>query len=59
VTGPTIDDQVREQLLRCIELLQPYARSSGKFSDPVDVRVALDLATVCLSRAATLATKLI
>jgi hypothetical protein len=53
-----IDDQVREQLSRVIEILQLYARSSGSFHNPTDVRIAIELAQVSLSRVGASARKL-
>jgi len=53
-----IDDRVREQLERVVEILRPHAQSSGSFVNPQDVRTAIDLAGVSLSRGARLVSKL-
>jgi hypothetical protein len=53
-----VEDELREQLNRVIEILRPYARSSGRFNDPADVRTAIASAEVALSRARRLASKL-
>ena len=49
--------EIREQLHRVIEILRPYANSTGKFHNSADVRVAISLAQVALERAAHLAAK--
>jgi hypothetical protein len=51
----TTDDQIREQLLNVIRVLQPYARSTGRFSDLQDLRTAIRLALHYLNRAELLA----
>jgi hypothetical protein len=47
----TKHDEVREQLLNAIKILQPYARSHGRFHDIADLRAAIKLAVRCLERA--------
>jgi hypothetical protein len=47
----TRDDQVREQLLNVVRVLQPYARSQGRFSNLDDLRTAIKLALQYLERA--------
>jgi hypothetical protein len=51
----TIDDQVRAQLLNTLKVIQPYARSQGRFSNPADLRAAIKLAQQYLERAELLA----
>jgi hypothetical protein len=51
----SVDDEVREQLLDAMKVIQPYARSQGKFHDPTDLRAAIKLALQFLQRADLLA----
>jgi hypothetical protein len=51
-------DELREQLIRVVEILQPYARSVGAFHNMEDVRTAITLATLSLRRAKRIASKL-
>ena len=54
----TVDDQIRAQLLDVIRILQAYARSQGRFSNPTDLRAAIKLALQYLERAELLARKM-
>jgi hypothetical protein len=49
------DDQIREQLLNVLRVIQPYARSTGSFHNPDDLRSAIKLASQYLKRAELLA----
>jgi hypothetical protein len=51
-------DGLREQLIRVVEILQPYARSVGAFHNIEDVKTAIALATLSLRRANRIASKL-
>jgi hypothetical protein len=51
----TIDDQIRAQLLNALRVIQPYARSQGRFSNLDDLRAAIKLALQYLERAELLA----
>jgi hypothetical protein len=44
-------DEVRKHLNRVIEILQPYALSSGPFNNPKTVETAIGLARFYLQRA--------
>jgi hypothetical protein len=47
----TTDDQVRDQLRLVVQILAPYARSAGSFTNWNDLRVAIKLAVHKLERA--------
>jgi hypothetical protein len=51
----TIDDQIRAQLLNALRVIQPYARSQGRFHNLDDLRSAIKLALQYLERAELLA----
>jgi hypothetical protein len=50
-----IEAEIREHLLRVIEIVRPYARSTGRFHNREDLRTAISSATVSLERAEFLA----
>lgn len=51
-------DDLRRHLNHVIEILQPYALSSGAFSNPKNLETAIGLARVYLDRAERLLDKL-
>jgi hypothetical protein len=51
-------NELREHLNRVIEILRPYAQSSGRFHNLQDVTNAINLAGMSLSRAERLVSKL-
>jgi hypothetical protein len=51
----TRDDEIRSQLLTVLQVLQPYARSTGRFHNVDDLRAAISLASQYLKRAELLA----
>jgi hypothetical protein len=50
-----IENEIRQQMGLVIQVLQPYARSSGPFNDWDDLRVAIKLARQYVERAELLA----
>jgi hypothetical protein len=57
-TAMTRDDEIRAQLLTVLQVLQPYARSTGQFHNIDDLRAAITLALQYLERAQLLALRL-
>jgi hypothetical protein len=51
----SVDDQIREQLLKVVTILQPYARLHGNFVNLQDLRTAIGLAQHAIERAELLA----
>jgi hypothetical protein len=51
-------NELREHLARVVEILRPYAQSSGQFHSQQDVATAISLASVSLSRAGRLVERL-
>jgi hypothetical protein len=51
----SVDDEIRAQLLNILAILQPYARSYGKFVNLPDLRVAISLAQHAIDKAELLA----
>jgi hypothetical protein len=51
-------DELRKQLNRAIEVLQPYALSSGPFNNIQNLETAIRLARLYLSRAERLLERL-
>jgi hypothetical protein len=51
----TRDDEIRAQLLNALRVIQPYARSTGRFHSTDDLRAAIRLALQYLKRAELLA----
>jgi hypothetical protein len=50
-----VENDIRQQMGLVIQVLQPYARSSGQFNDWDDLRVAIRLARQYVERAELLA----
>jgi hypothetical protein len=50
-----IENEIRSQLAMVIQILQPYARSSGPFNDWRDLRTAIGIALQYVERAQLLA----
>jgi hypothetical protein len=50
-----LENDIRQQMGLVIQVLQPYARSSGPFNDWDDLRVAIKLARQYIERAELLA----